>query len=223
MNLVKSLIKVSIPCLAACIALPTYGSIATFDENVLPTNPENGAGSFTFGDYSVAGAVTVTSSGIILDVVDSDGSNGVFGGIGVDYLQRDFDPADVDIELRLKILENNEATQIKILYRDRDDPGTADQFQFTFDISSLTTAGGFVTLTQNLLAPGPTYFQAASGYAAGDGIQNPGFDQFQVQAGYGSVGRLNVEIDYVKLVPEPSSLLVGSLVSLGVLARRKVR
>ena len=50
-----------------------------------PVNPENTFGAFTHGDFSAAGAVTDGPTSLILDIQDSDGSNGVFGGIGVDY------------------------------------------------------------------------------------------------------------------------------------------
>ena len=45
----------------------------------------NTFGAFTFDDFSAVGAFTDGPNSMILDVQDSNGSNGVFGGVGVDY------------------------------------------------------------------------------------------------------------------------------------------
>ncbi len=201
---------------AACLSTPSYGVIVQLDESTLPTNPENGADMFTFEDLAAPGAVTTTASAIVLDVVDNPGTNpGVFGGVGVDFLQRDFDPGTADLEIRLRALANNAATAINIVYRDLDGAGVADEFHYQFDISSLTPGGGFVTLTQSLLAPGPLFSQGAYGYTPGDAVQNPGLDQLQIHSPWGATGRMNLEIDYVRIVPEPSSLM--ACVGLGCL------
>ena len=221
-KLFTRMLKLAAPCVAVCLSLPASGSIVQFDENVLPVNPENTATSFTHGDFSASGAVTVTASGIVLDVVDSDASNGVFGGLGVDFIQRDFDPATADLEIRMRVLGNNAADQINVVYRDEDVSGTtADEFQFQFFFAHLTPGDGFVTLTQNMLVPGPGFQQTAYGFSPGDGIQNPGLTQMQVQSAWGSAGRLNVEVDYIRIVPEPSTLLAGSLLGCVALIRRR--
>ncbi len=212
MNLVKNLTKCSVLCIAACMTFPAYGNIVQFDENVLPVNPENSASSFTFDDFGAPGAVTITPTSIVLDIVDNANGNGVFGGVGVDFLQRDFDPATADLEIRFRVLADNVADQINIVYR---------EFQMQFFFAHLTPADGFVTLTQNLLVPGPGFQQGAFGFAPGDGVQNPGLDQIQVQSAFGSAGRLNVEIDYVQIVPEPSTLLASSLLACSALIRRR--
>lgn len=218
-RMAKTIIHIAASCIVACMALPSFGGILTFDENVIPTNPENGFGSFTFDDFSAPGAVTTTATSIVLDIVDGNASNGVFGGVGVDFLQRDFDPALTDLEIRLQVLPDNEATEIRIAYRDLDGGGAADEHIFSFDISSLTPLDGFVTLSQNMAIP--LFTQGAFGFAAGDGTQNPELDQFQIQSVFASQGRLNVEIDYVQIVPEPSTLLAGSLLGAATLLRRK--
>ncbi len=74
--------------LASAIAQSGHAQIviAELSELTIPVNPQNGYGSFTFGDFSVAGAVTTTADSVILDIaVDNDGSNGLFGGVGVDF------------------------------------------------------------------------------------------------------------------------------------------
>ena len=59
--------------LAAVIAAAstTTANTLTFDENVIPVNPLNGFGSFTFDDFGAPGAVTTTATSIGLDVQDS--------------------------------------------------------------------------------------------------------------------------------------------------------
>ncbi len=188
--------------------------IAEFSELVVPTNPENGFGSFTFDDFSSAGAVTVGATSLILDIEDDNGSNGVFGGIGVDYNLRNFDPTLATWEMRVKKLENNAATGINTTYRDEDVLGTsADEYQFSFDLSSIPDDGQFHIITTSAGSPG--FSQPAFGFAPGDGLNNPGLTQIQIQSQFGSTGRLNVEVDYVRIttpIPEPSSV---ALVALG--------
>ncbi len=73
-RLIRTIIYPSF-CIAACLALPAYGNIVQLDESVLPVNPENSASSFTFDDFGAPGAVTITSAGIVLGVVDSNASS----------------------------------------------------------------------------------------------------------------------------------------------------
>ena len=116
MNPVHRIVRLGVVC-----ALLGFAGIASaqlpvqFDENTYPTNPENSFGAFTHGDFTAAGAFTDGPTSLILDIQDSDGSNGVFGGVGVDFgpfvsgalVPHDFDPATSEWVLRIKILPNN--------------------------------------------------------------------------------------------------------------------
>lgn len=199
-----------------------------FDENTLPTNPVNGFGAFTFDDFGAAGALTDGPDSIILDVVDSNASNGVFGGVGVDYVLEtphgsgDFAPQNFDAsghrwEMRLRILDNNEATSIRTTLIDVDGPGTADEHVYQFDLSGVPADGAFHLLT--LPVDTPLFTQGAFGFSAGDGVVNPGFRQLQIQSEFGSTGRLNVEIDFVRIVPEPNSAFLLLLATTGAFRR----
>ncbi len=206
-----------------CVAMATLvvaliGPVASaqlpvvFDENYWPTNPTNGFGAFTHGDFSAAGAFTAGPTSIILDVQDADSSNGVFGGVGVDYgnppdtNQINFDPATAEWQLRIKILPLNAATAIRTAYIDHDGgfPVGADEFIYEFDLTSVPVDGQFHVLTNAVSSP--LFSQPAFGFDPGDGINNPGLRQLQIQSVFGSTGRLNVEIDYVRIaIPEPAS------------------
>jgi hypothetical protein len=225
-------------CLAAAMmAVATIGNLAraqdlpiVFDESTYPTNPENGFGAFTFDDFSGPGAFTDGPNSVILDVTDFNGSNGIFGGVGVDYgtppatNQRDFDPALAHWRVRLKILPNNAATAIRTTYIDHDGgfPVAAEEYIYEFDLTSVPNDGQFHVLTKPVTSP--LFNQSAFGFdAADDGINNPGLRQVQLQSVFGSTGRLNVEIDYVRIVPEPASLGLLCLAgpALLVMARRR--
>jgi hypothetical protein len=221
----------------AMMAVVVYGPSANaqlpieFSEKTVPTNPENTFGSFTFDDFSAAGAVTDGPNSLILDVTDSNGSNGVFGGVGVDYgtppatNQRDFDPALARWEVRLKILPLNAATAMRTTYIDHDGgfPVAAEEYIYEFDLTSVPNDGQFHVLTKPVTSP--LFNQSAFGFdAADDGINNPGLRQVQIQSVFGSTGRLNVEVDYARIVPEPAALaLLGIAAPALLLAVRRRR
>ena len=202
-----------------------------FDENYYPTNPDNGFGAFTHGDFSASGAFTDGATSLILDVQDADSSNGVFGGVGVDYgnppstNQINFDPATAEWRLRLKILPLNAATAIRTAYIDHDGgfPVAAEEYIYEFDLTGVPNDGQFHVLTNAVSSP--LFNQNAFGFDANDdGVNNPGLRQVQIQSVFGSTGRLNVEIDWVRIViPEPASAALLGLAAPALLltARRR--
>ncbi|WP_425395542.1 PEP-CTERM sorting domain-containing protein [Aeoliella sp.] len=211
--------------------------VAEFSEETIPTNPMNGYGSFTFDDFSVAGAITDGPDSLIFDVqTDDDGNNGFFGGIGVDYgintevapevfllLPLDFDPAVSWWEMRVRLLENNAASTVNTVYRDVDtiDGANAEEFQFNFDLTSIPSDGEFHIISVDATNFG--FFQTSAGTP--DGVNNPGLNQIQIQSVYGSSDRLNIEVDWVRIytVPEPSGLVLLGLggVAACLLRRRR--
>jgi len=211
--------------------------ISQFDENVIPTNPQNGYGSFTYNDFSVAGAVTDGPDSLIFDVMtDSDGANGYFGGIGVDYgistevipgtfllLPLDFNPALSWWEMRVKKLPNNAASTVNTVYRDVDVLGsTAEEYQFNFDLTSIPDDGGFHVIT----VPATSWGFMQNSQGVGDGANNPGLNQMQIQSVYGSSDRLNIEVDWVRIVtsvPEPSAIALLGLGCMGLIATARRR
>jgi hypothetical protein len=227
-------------CLAATfVAATMYGQFASaqlpvvFDENTYPSNPENTFGAFTFDDFSAAGALTDGASSLILDIQDSNGSNGVFGGVGVDYgpfvsgalVPHDFNPATAEWVVRLKILPNNAATALRTTYIDVDNSlqTSGDEHVFEFDLTGVPADGNFHDLVKP--ASMPLFTQGAFGLIAGNTMNDPGLKQMQIQSVFGSTGRLNVEIDFVaiRVIPEPATLSMLGLGCLGMigLGRRR--
>ena len=217
------------PLVMLCLVLgmPAAGaSTLTFDENAYPTNALNGFGGFTFGDFD--SSVVNTPTSLVLDVTDSDSVNGVFGGVGVDFVvetspgsgvfePQDFDASQATWELNIKILPDNEATAVRAVMIDIDGPDTAEEHGFDFDISGVPVDGAFHLLT--LPVDTASFTQPAFGFAFdGNDVVDPGLNQIQVQSLFGSTGRLNVEIDFLRVavVPEPSAAFC--LWSLAVLA-----
>jgi hypothetical protein len=210
---------------AAMMAVAVIGMAANaqlpivFDENTYPTNPENTFGAFTFDDFSGPGAFTDGPNSLILDVQDFNSSNGVFGGVGVDYgtppatNQHNFAIDNVMWLLRLRILANNSAAAIRTTYIDHDGgfPVAAEEYVYEFDLTGVPNDGQFHTLTKAFNAE--LFHQTAFNFDANDdGINNPGLRQVQIQSVFGSTGRLNVEIDFVRIaVPEPASIAMLAL------------
>lgn len=219
----------SIICaLVVCAGLYSQLSAASilFDESIVPSNPVNGFGSFAFDDFT--GAVSTTPTSLVFDVIDSNSSNGVFGGFGVDYvlddgngnfLPQDFDAAQASLDVRLKVLPLNEATSVRFSVLDQDSATNADDHVYEFDISSIPADGSFYDLSLPLQSP--LFTQGAFGFAPGDGVVNPGLRQIQIQSVFDSTGRLNIELDFAQIqipeVPEPTSslILLTGLASLG--------
>jgi hypothetical protein len=225
----------------AILAVAVIGSVANaqlpvqFDENTYPVNPENTFGGFTHGDFAAAGAVTDGATSLIFDIQDSDSSNGVFGGIGVDFgpvvggalVPHDFNPATAEWVLRVKVLPNNAATALRTTFIDWDNfLGTSgDEHVYEFDLTSVPVDGNFHDLIKP--ASAPLFTQGAFGLIAGNMINDPGLKQIQIQSIFGSTGRLNVEIDYaqIRVIPEPATFALVGLGSAAVMTfvRRRKR
>jgi hypothetical protein len=219
-----------VTCLAACVAATALSAsaagaiVVTFDENTYPINPLNTLGAFTFSDFAAFGAVTDGPASLILDVQDVDGQNGVWGGVGVDYIVGgvttvDFDPATHQIDLAVKILANNQASAIRAGYIDDDAATTgADQYVFQFDLSGVPVDGQFHVLSLPMSAY--LFVQTAFPFTPGNGVQDPGLRQMTIESQFGSTGRLNVEVDYVTIRAVPEPALLGLLAGAAALPLR---
>lgn len=205
-------------CLLLVATTSSAAVILTFDENTVPTNPDNGFGTFTYGGLGGA-AVTDGPTSLTIDSTS-------FGGIGVDYNQRDFNPAQASAEIRLRVLDGNVASGLSAVFVESDDatngPNTGEQFGLFFNISALTPGGPFVTLTAPMSSAGS--YGGAFGRDPGNNNFDPGLYQVQLQSQFGGTDRLHVEVDYftITAVPEPAAvgMLLVALIGAGSIARR---
>lgn len=206
--------------LYAASGIASATTILTFDENVIPTNPENGFGSFTFAGFDGA-AVTDGLASLTIDAT-------AFGGVGVDYPQRNFNPSQATGVLRLRVLEGNAATSLNAVLVESDieeiGGNTGEQYGLIFSLSNLTPADGFVTLSTPLSSA--ISFGGAFGRDPGNGTLDPGLYQVQLQSPFGATDRLHVEVDYFQInsneeVPEPAAWVLATFGGLIAVLRRR--
>jgi hypothetical protein len=193
-----------------------------FDSRILQN------GGFTFSDVSATyqnpvgfGSFTVSA------LTDGDGSNGIFGGIGIDTRNNwdlggwNFVAADYQLEVTYKPTSNNTASAFNVVGRQEDgfdlaglESGEEYQWGF-FDIVNQYNAGtpdadGFVTITRDLTPE--DFRQQAFGYANdGDMLQDfdvhqgglpNGISQMQIQVPFGSTDPFEVEFKSVRFAPK---------------------
>ncbi len=204
-------------CLLIAAPAAHAATLLTFDENAVPTNPDNGFGSFPFGGFE-GGAVVDGPTSLTIDASS-------FGGIGVDYNQRNFNIADATGEIRLRVLDGNAASSINAVLVESDieelGGNAGEQYGLVFGLGALSPADGFVTLMLPLSAAGS--FGGAFGRDPGDGVFNPGLFQVQLQNPFGATDRLHVEVDYFRIttVPEPHALALMLTVLAAAALRRR--
>ena len=154
---------------------------------------------FTFDEFAQPGAVDTSGGYLSLNITDTDATNGAFGGAGSDIIPNvAFDIVDTQFEVVIQVGAGNLASAFRVALVDEDGPFNGEEFFYEFDISSLTPVDGFVTLTSPMLTP--LFSQTAFGKGPGDGIQNYGLTQMQVQTVFGAPEALVVDIESVKIV-----------------------
>lgn len=165
------------------------------------------ARGFAFGDFDDFFAVDTSGGVMSIDINnDIDMANGLFGGMGADFVA-DFNPATTQLEIMLTVDPLNVASSFNIVLVDNDGVGTGEEYQFSFDLTGVTP-GLPTLLTQSLVNPGPVFRQAAFNQLDGDMIQNYGLRQIQIQSAFGGTDRLKIDVDSVKLVDPGDPLLI---------------
>lgn len=237
----KCISRVSLALLLAAAMSPAAWSqtiVASLDTTNLPVNADNGFSGFSFGDFPAIVPAIVSSPTdpyLTLDITDGNAMQGVFGGLGVDFvtsvgdpetnqLTQNFDPNDATWEVRLRIGDNNEATAIRTTLIDvdgaaQDDGGgpmgvsflDGDEYVYEFDISGVPVDGEFHTLTKSL--NDSAFFATGFGLNPGDGVLNPGLKQIQIQTVFDSTGRLDIEVEFARIsvIPEPTTMIIALL------------
>ena len=166
--------------------------------------------TFTFGTFSNVGAVDVTGPTILINA-DPASAGGPGGGIGFNGLNVPFNAEDYQIEIEAKLLGNNTAEQFNLVLGDDDGddsgPGLgAEDFNFFIDTSNFNTSG-FSTFTIPLGSGSETNFVTQFGSTnPGDGLQNFGLSQMQIQASGADPGVLGIEILRYSIVERPDGL-----------------
>ena len=203
--MIRFLIRKFGPLVAIALVFTTTRAdaavFATFDAAQFDAN------GFRFGDFNDFFNTAESSGGMInIDISnDGDSVNGLFGGMGSDVVAN-FDAATTNLDVTLTVGPNNVANAFRVTLRDDDGGGTADEHVYEFDISTLTPG---VEQTLSLpLSNGPLFTQPAFNFQPGDGIQNFGLTQMQVQSVFDSPDRLNIMIDSVKLEDPDDPLLL---------------
>ncbi|TWT47715.1 hypothetical protein [Botrimarina hoheduenensis] len=177
-------------------------AVATFDADQFNAN------GFRFGDFDDNFFGTFDSSmGLLsLDINDFDSNGDYFGGAGSD-IAADFDVNTTQLEVRLQVGANNVAQQFRVTLKDLDGAGFSDEHVYEFDLTGISPVDGFVTLTKPLNL-GPLFTQGGFGDMPGDGIQNYGLAQVQIQTVFGLAERLQVDIESVTLVDSAETTLI---------------
>jgi hypothetical protein len=162
--------------------------------------------TFTFGTFSEAGAVDVSGPTILINQATT-GS----GGIGFNGLNVPFNAEDYQIELVARLLPSNTASEFNLVLGDDDGddsaPGLgAEDFNFFIGTANFNTSG-FTTFTIPLGSGSETNFVTQFGSVnPGDGLQNFGLSQMQIQAAGADPGVLGIEILRFSIVERPDGV-----------------
>ncbi len=162
--------------------------------------------SFTFGTFSDVGAVDVSGPTILINQVTTGG-----GGIGFNGLNVPFEAEDYQIEIEARLLPGNTAAQFNLVLGDDDGddsaPGLgAEDYNFFIDTDNFNTSG-FTTFTIPLGSGSETDFVTQFGSTnPGDGLQNFGLSQMQIQSSGVDPGVLGIEILRFSIVAQPDGL-----------------
>lgn len=162
--------------------------------------------TFTFGTFSDVGAVDVAGPTILINQATT-GS----GGIGFNGLNVPFNAEDYQIEIEARLLPGNTAEQFNLVLGDDDGddsaPGLgAEDFNFFIDTDNFNT-GGFTTFTIPLGSGSETNFVTQFGSTnPGDGLQNFGLSQMQIQSSGVDPGVLGIEILRFSIVQRPDGV-----------------
>ncbi|QEG36431.1 hypothetical protein [Bythopirellula goksoeyrii] len=166
--------------------------------------------TFTFGTFSEAGVLDASGSTFLINA-DPAGTGGPSGGFGFNGLNVDFDATQYQIEIEAKLLPNNTADQFNLVLGDNDGddsgPGLgSDDYNFFVDTSNFNTSD-FSTFTIPLGTGSETDFVTTFGFTnGGDGLQNFGLSQMQIQSSGDDPGVLGIEVLRFSIVERPDGI-----------------
>jgi hypothetical protein len=180
--------------------------IATFDES---------STLFLLADFSTPGAVTATPDSIVFDVEPpADAFAGVAGTLFIPEV--DFAPSDYQLEVRFRLLPDNNVPGFGVVYAERDDGFfVPESWVFQFDISALTPADDWTVVRQRFDNPVVT--------GTNDGVQNPDLELLAIVIPNAPDPHLHLELDYLRIIPipEPSCLALLGLAAMLITSPRR--
>ncbi|MGL4513041.1 MAG: hypothetical protein ACRCT8_08100 [Lacipirellulaceae bacterium] len=162
---------------------------------------------FTFGSFQQPGAFDTSGSTILINA-DPAAAGGPGGGAGFSGLNVDFNAAEYQIEVLAKLSPGNAASTFNVVLGDRDGndsgPGLgSEDFYFAVPTSAFDSTG-FSTFTIPLGSGSQSQIVRSFGLNNdGDGLQNFGMFQMQIQANDTDTGRLALEVQSFRLVARP--------------------
>jgi hypothetical protein len=181
-----------------------------FDFNAATYNAQ--AGRFTFGSFQQPGAFDTAGSTILINA-DPAGAGGPGGGAGFSGLNVDFTAAEYQIEVIAKLRPGNAAAGFNVLLGDRDGndsgPGLgSEDFYFAVPTSGFNSSS-FSTVAIPLGSGTQSQIVRSFGLNNdGDGLQNFGMFQMQIQADAADAGLLALEVQSFRIV-ERSATVAG--------------
>jgi MYXO-CTERM domain-containing protein len=198
----------------ACLGAFTSANAAT----VLKDFTNNGDATGVYGSFTKTPGIT----GIAFTAINGDG--GAFISQSNVALQN-----TEQLQITLKLGPTNTDNQFQILLLDADGPANGEAYRYMIQTSNFN-ASTFTTFTFGPLTGWTGFNPDTFGRGAGDTIQNfgsaadTGLYEFQIQGDFEGGGQvLDIVVQNVSVVPEPTSFTLGGLGALGLLVRRRRR
>jgi len=160
------------------------------------------AGKYTYGTFAVDGALDTTGPNFVINAGPT-GSGG--GGVGINGIGIDFEANEYQIEVEAKLLPGNTAEAFNVLLTDNDGEDTgpemgSDDYLFAIPTSSFNETE-FTTFTIPLGTGSESNIETTFGFTnGGDGLQNFGLSQMQIQATADDMLNLGIEISRFSIV-----------------------
>ncbi len=151
-------------------------------------------GAFTDAESTL----NATEQGVMLNIQPAAGGDyvgKVNGAIGLSYGGMAFDPSLYELQVKFRVLGENEANSFRVMLSEPGTPNTGDEFQYHFDDLQTYEENEWVTVTKSLDAYNGIYSNQAEPKL--DGI----LDGFQLGTMWDSTAALNIEVASALLKP----------------------
>jgi hypothetical protein len=161
--------------------------------------------TFSFGTFSSAGALDTSGSTFLINA-DPATQQDPGGGFGFNGLNVNFNAEDYQIEIEARLLPGNTAEEFNLVLGDNDGPELgAEDFNFFINTSNFNTST-FTTFTIPLGSGSESNFVTQYESTPGDGLQNFGLNQMQIQSAGADPGILRLEVLRFSIVERPDGI-----------------